>query len=152
MKVEAERAERNELTEVIRTERGWAGHFCAASNCRYRRNTLLELGEVKVIVSSVGCYVYDGSIQKIGHNRYYETMVFYAQPLAKNIDGYIEADVTREIHVESERGIYGEMECDLSRTVDMDMDKIHEGVVEEMIMKIKNGTITEPNSYYEDYN
>jgi len=64
---------------TTRTERGWAGHLVGANRCKFRRNTLLENGDVRIVVSSVG-HMYDpsGSVQ-IGLDWCYETMVFHAE-------------------------------------------------------------------------
>lgn len=87
-----------------RTERGWAGHFCCANRCRFRRNTLLEKGEVRIVVSSVGLmekWTGDprqdknvSGFENIGSGRYYETMAFHAEPAPSR---YFDADVSREV-------------------------------------------------------
>lgn len=77
---------------VKRTEQGWAGHFIAAQSCLFRRNTLLELDEERLIISTVGNYQpRSGPIQEIGAGRYYETMIFWAESRG----GYWEADVNK---------------------------------------------------------
>lgn len=123
--------------EVKRTERGWAGHYICSNYCRFRRNTLLEYGDKKWIVSTVGGYVYDGEINPIGCNRWYETMVFKA----KEKNGYLEADVERMVPFESKWGIFGEDWQEVLATYGKDIDDkandMHEKVVEELMEKIK---------------
>lgn len=76
------------------TERGWGGHFCLGHQCRFRRNTLLECGDSKIIVSTVGNYVIrNEKLKEIGWNRHYETMIFRA----KKEGAYWDADVSEEI-------------------------------------------------------
>ncbi len=67
------------MIAIKRTERGWAGHFICGDRCRFRRNTLLEFGDVRIIVSTVGAMYVDGKLDSIGVDRYYETMAFHAE-------------------------------------------------------------------------
>jgi hypothetical protein len=78
------------------TERGFAGHFCGSTHCRYRRNTLVEFQFIKIVISTVGNYHHSPEFgsSKVNCDSYYETMVFesiYEEP-------YWEADVTKQIH------------------------------------------------------
>lgn len=123
--------------EVKRTERGWAGHYICSDSCKFRRNTLLEYGDRKWVVSTVGGYVYQNKIQSIGYNRWYETMAFQA----KEKNGYLEADIKRMVPFESECGIYGENWDEVLETYGNDIDnkanEMHENVVTELMEKIK---------------
>lgn len=64
--------------EIKTTERGWAGHFICSADCRFRRNTLVEYKDIKIVVSTVGALFTFGQIDTVGHNRYYETMAFHS--------------------------------------------------------------------------
>lgn len=85
---------------ITRTERGWGAHYCCASQCRFRRNTLVSSGDKHIVVSTVGNYREtdkDGRERgrRIGSDRYFETMVFRG-----NKDGkYIDADISIELRV-----------------------------------------------------
>lgn len=85
---------------VKRTERGWAGHFCCAFRCAFRRNTLLEYKDKRVVVSTVG-RMYDnrGKLDTVGHNRYYETMAFESD---EEDTEYHDIDVEKEIQLDCE--------------------------------------------------
>lgn len=115
------------------TFRGWAGHFICADRCRFRLNTLIELGETRVVVSTVGLmekFGRDEEFDTIGHNRHFETVVFHAK-----FDGtFWDADVEREIGFVSEfahLGIDKENEANAG----------HYAVVEEIKQKIISGII-----------
>ena len=85
---------------VTRTERGWAGHFICANRCRFRRNTLLQCGPSKIVVSTVGLQenISRDGFETIGHGRYFETKAFFADCTDLR---YFDADVSREIQFES---------------------------------------------------
>lgn len=115
--------------KIKRTERGYAGHFIGSSSCNFRRNTLIECGEKRIVVSTVGNYQpYYLCDNRIGLGRTYETMAFEA----KFEDPYWEADVTKEFPFESKWAI-----STLERETDKEADEMHEAVVEEIITKCK---------------
>lgn len=137
------------MEEVKRTERGWAGHYICSRDCLFRRNTLLEYGNKKWIVSTVGCqicrndlspYYNIGDVMSIGASRWYETMAFES-----SYDEYDDADITKEIQFKGDWGIWGETWKDVmekyNQHPDIAANKIHENVVNELMEEIKNGNV-----------
>lgn len=122
--------------EVKRTERGWAGHFICADRCRFRRNTLLEYKDIKIVVSSVGLLTTDDkSFDTVGLDRYFETMAFHSK---KDDDRFNDIDVRKQVYFNSDWYI---------SVVDAD-DKaniMHDVVVDE----ITNGLLS-GNKYIEE--
>ena len=126
-----------------KTERGWCGHFCCGDRCRYRRNTLLEHDDRRVIVSSVGSFLEkpgDEWITEIGFGsgiarRYYETMVFEAC-----LDGpYWEADVSRQLSFYAPDFAYAAHAKDLPDGISMLMDKHHDSIVRKWMRIMRRG-------------
>ena len=120
------------------TERGWPGHFICARNCVFRRNTLLEYGGRHWIVSTVGQMISSltNKIDSIGYNRWYETMCFEA----KLIDGYWDANVSKEIDINQDWGLWAESWEELVEKypeVDNVANEMHDKIVDEMIERIK---------------
>lgn len=124
--------------EVKRTERGWAGHFIGATRCEFRRNTLLEYGDKKWVVSTVGKFVIfnpktkEEEFSRLGYNRYYETMAFEASK--PDEFGYIDADVSKQIDFESKWSV-----ADVEADSEQRANDMHEAVVAELTEMIKRG-------------
>ena len=124
------------MNTVTRTERGWAGHFIEGYRCLFRRNTLLECGKIKVVVSTVGAYRNPQTyrIETIGCERHYETMAFHAT----FEDPYWEADVHREVSFDSPWQLhYPDI---FPAGVDNIANDMHEAVVAELTSKLSSGT------------
>lgn len=122
------------MIEII--ERGWAGHFCASSQCRFRRNTLLvdKKQGISVIVSTVGCMYVRGELTEIGMRRHYETMTFVAHQ-----DGeYIDCDVSLELPYQAGLLITKENMAN----VDNLANDMHQRVLAEVCKNINNGFIS----------
>lgn len=118
------------MEKVIRIERGWAGHYCCSHRCLFRRNTLLSLGDKKIVVSTVGrMYVGDG-IEQVGLDRYYETMAFFAEEDSV----YHDADTERQIRIDSNWSIN---DIDAER----EANDMHENVVNEIVEKLENNKV-----------
>lgn len=120
-----------------RTERGWAGHFIVAERCIFRRNTLLEEGSLRLVVSTVGLMLdyhakNERKFEQIGCDRHFETMVFHAK-----WDGrYWDADVSKQVYFDSPWAI-------AEQDADDRANNMHEFVVDELIVKMMNGLIEE---------
>ena len=135
--MEIEKVEQN-LKEVKRTERGWAGHFIAASSCRFRRNTLLECGDVKIVVSTVGAYYNNkGNLEEIGLNRHYETMAFHVDP---DSGDYKDIDVQRQIWFDSPWYLKVKK---TDKFIDVKANDMHEAVVKEISDNLTKGWLYE---------
>ena len=127
---------------VLRTERGWGGHFIRAAWCLFRRNTLLECGEQRVVVSTVGNYHIpirgeeSGPVEPIGYKRYYETMAFGA---AVQGDIYWDADVTRSVCFKARWSV-----GHTASTADAEANANHEAVVTELTARLERGELVVP--------
>ena len=122
------------MIEII--ERGWAGHFCASGQCRFRRNTLLvdKEQDVSVIVYTVGCMYVRGELTEIGMRRHYVTKTFVAAQ-----DGeYIDADVSLELPYQA--GLL--MTKENMANVDNLANDMHQRVLAEVCENINSGVIS----------
>ena len=123
-------------TSVVRTERGWAGHIIAhcANKCRFRRNTLLAYGEIKIVVSSVGLMENvredrNTSFDTIEYNKYYETMAFHAD---ENDKRYFNANTNKTVTFDREWSI---SEIDAEDKA----NEMHESVVAKITERLIKG-------------
>ncbi len=134
--------------EVKTQERGWAGHYIGAYRCRFRRNTLITYKNLKWVVSTVGNKMRvfppddeEYNVEIIGHNRWYETMVFES-----SYDEYDDIDInSKEIEVNSDWGIWGKTWEEVLEKYGYDIDnaanRMHDRIVEEMKVKIKEAAM-----------
>lgn len=124
------------MNEVKRTERGWAGHFICSNRCKFRRNTLLEYGDIKLVVSTVGNMFSVSSYDKyeeVAIGKDYETYVFFAD----ENDPYLDADVSRTLYEFCDS--YKITKTD--ETPDLTANKMHEDTVVKVIKKLLDGRI-----------
>ena len=122
------------IAEIRITERGWGGHFICASRCRFRRNTLLEWEDNRIVVSTVGLMQnWEGDkIETVGYERYYETMAFKA----KWEEPYWEADVCEQVDFDSPWSLN-----EKERESDWKANKMHETVITEVSEQMKTNKV-----------
>ena len=118
------------------TYRGWPGHFILGDRCRFRLNTLIEYGQKRIVVSTVGLLVDRpaNQFEPIGNDRYYETMAFWATLIKDEWGEFWEADVTQPIDFDSPwrwPSIKDELKAQAG----------HEVVVQEIAGKLKEGIL-----------
>ncbi len=118
------------MMKVKIIERGWVGHHISGFRCLFRRNTLIEYGKKKIVVSTVGNLYNEAGhkIEEVGLDRYYETKVFWA----KYEKPYWEVDV--EYPIETRHKWYIEK---TNRETDIKANKMHEKIVQEICERIK---------------
>ena len=114
-----------------RTERGWAGHFICADRCLFRRNTLIEHGDIKIVVSTVGLMrdFEENGFKEVGSDRYYETVAFHAD---ENDVRYHDINVERQVYFNSDWAI-SELDADDKANV------MHDNVVTEIANGLLGG-------------
>lgn len=121
------------MINIKKTERGWGGHFCSAHRCLFRRNTLIEYGDNKIVVSTVGNMIdlFDGSneITPVGADCYYETMAFWSN---MNDTRYYDADFSMGIDFDSDS-------CIEYIDADDKANEMHDNVVNELCEKLVQG-------------
>ena len=119
------------MNKIKTSERGWGCHFICADRCRFRRNTLIEYNDIKIVVSTVGLMnkPEGEGFDIIGYNRYYETRAFHSDPTDER---YHDIDVERDISFDSPWSI-SEIDAD-DKANDM-----HNAVVFEICDKLKKG-------------
>ena len=128
------------MTPVVkRTERGWAGHYICSSRCLFRRNTLIECGQVRIVVSTVGLQqsLSEGSerFEPVGCDHYFETAAFHAEWSGR----YWDADVCRQLSL-SGLGL----PCQIFELDADDLaNEMHETVVSELMNKMQAGETLE---------
>ena len=118
------------------TERGWAAHHICRDRCLFHRNTLIEYGDKKWIVSTVGNLRVNKKWDSVGHERWYETKAWQT----KEEDGYLEIDVFNPIDFNSDCGLYAKTVEELFEKYpcpDNVANDMHDAVVVELAEKIK---------------
>lgn len=121
------------------TYRGWPGHFCCSMNCVFRLNTLIEYGNKRVVVSTVGQMYKDVNDREkgydtIGCGRFYETMAFWACKEKTPNGEFWDADVSKQVSFSS-KWCWEKLEDELNA------QNGHEKVVREIAKKLEKGKL-----------
>lgn len=117
---------------IKKTERGWAGHFICAMDCRFRRNTLIQYGKKYIVVSTVGAMfrMDEKGIQQIGADRYYETMSFWSD---ESDSIYHDISVSNEIYLPDTKWAIDKQELEENKdSIDNIANKMHDDYVAEI--------------------
>lgn len=115
-------------------ERGWPGHFICADLCLFRRNTLVTLGERRVVVSTVGAMKDRREVPRtVGCGRYYETMAFKAE---RDADGYWDADSSWQVCIEGKTAL-----AEWEPRSDREANDMHDAAVAEIAARMERDAL-----------
>jgi len=124
------------MNTITVTFRGWAGHFCAANDCRFKLNSLVEYNGKKVVISTVGLLdspasPAGGFSTLDGARNYFETLLFWA----KENDKFNDADVSKQIFLDEFKTKY--------KSPDMELiaNDNHYKAIELVSKKLLNGEL-----------
>lgn len=117
--------------EIKTTERGWAGHFICSSKCRFRRNTLIEYKDVKIVVSTIGAMFTQGKIDTLRCGRHYETMAFHSD---LNDTKYHDIDVKKKVDLKCKWTIDR-----FDEDTDNEANDMHDNAVKWVCEQLKKG-------------
>ena len=136
-------ADKEHPMTVIRTERGFLAECISGRNCRYHRNTLLQNGARRVVVSTIGDRPGLGrrgayEAMALSGRRYYETEVFDACKIGANWN----ADTSRVVRFNSTSAITASDPNGLPEDVYSQADAMHEAAVEEIAAKLLAGLLS----------
>lgn len=133
----------NSGNQVTRTERGWKGHLCSGARCLFHRNTLLESGDTRIVVSTVGNCIDPTTkeVETIGAYYYYETNCF----LAKYSDGYWDADDSKQV---TDINLPWNVK-EITYNSDNLANDQHEAIVDELTERLRKGIPLEIYDYYD---
>ena len=122
--------------KVVIVERGWPAHFICGERCHFRRNTLVECGRRRFVVSTVGAMKTPPceDFEEIGADRYFETMIFRA----KKNKPYWDADVRYPIYGVVDKWCIIEPPKFSS---DAEADAMHDAAVAAVVRKLKQGEV-----------
>ncbi len=123
------------------TYRGWIGHYILADRCLFRLNTLVEVGESRVVVSTVGMLrTRDGKAWEpggVGVKRNYETMAFWASLTETDAGNFWDPDTSRQVDFTSP-WCWEKMEDEAKAQAG------HEAVVAEIAARLEAGGLVRP--------
>lgn len=131
-----------DLDKVKITYRGWPGHYCMGSKCVFHLNTLVEVGDVRVVVSTVGNlrsglpHMYGA--EEVGCGRYYETMAFRAAL----IDGYWDQESGQSISLSGKTAV-----TRMTKQCDQEAQDMHEVAVRAITNRILSGELKWEDSH-----
>lgn len=124
------------MEDIKRTERGWCGYIQGYQYCLFRRNTLIEYNNKKIVIATLGNFIdpFRWKVMPLKDDIWYESIAGYAI----DSNGYWDINPQDIIPIRCKHTISGTLDHIVEKigTPDIYANKIHEDVVNEMIDRI----------------